>query len=68
MPRKSPFSKLSREHILQLASAVRLSILNLRISAGDHFKVYEPVQKKTQRLLEDCDDLIKELKETKPEE
>ena len=67
MPKKRPLTKLAHERLTNLAREARAAVLNFRSAASAHFSVYESIPHRTQRLFEDVQELLKELKDTKPE-
>jgi hypothetical protein len=67
MPKKRALTPFAREHLTKQAKDVRHAVLLLRSSASSSFKAYESIPHRIQRLFKDVDDLLKELKDAKPD-
>ena len=67
MPKKRTLTPFAREHLTKQAKDVRDVVLLLRSSASSYFKLYESVPHRIQRLYEDTNELLKEIKDAKPD-
>ena len=65
MPKKRPLTPVALEKIEKLASDARNALLLFQSVAGGHFRQTEKIPRRAEGLLQDFDELIKELKETK---
>ncbi|CEF49410.1 unnamed protein product [uncultured bacterium] len=65
MPKKRPLTSFAREHLMKQARDARAAILLLRSSASAYFKQYESLPHRIQRLFEDMEEILKEIKDAK---